>query len=430
MKIKHSLLFGILLCYAGYTYSQQQRPDLDFEINIKAPKYSGKTSALIGIDASHNNLHKIDAGFAPFAKLMRADGYELKSVTKITKNNLKPLNTLIIVNPIHQYNIGNWKRPIVNAFSQQEIKILEEWVKKGGSLMVIADHMPYSGAANELAKAFGFSYEDGFVMNEKQIWPPETYSKKQGNLFETVLTKNIDSLAGFTGSGLRAPKGAVKIASFPKTHKLLIPEVAWQFENNTKRYDAKGLVMGAIKDYDKGKIAFFTEAAMFTAQIVQDRFKVGFNSPRAPQNQQFVLNVMHWLDNGKTQERETQNRKSFKIAKKLLDNQAKAYEANKMIEVANFYTKDAVIYEPTGNETRGIKDITAYWKQLNGLAVSWKTEILETEIIGNQVLVICRLNITYKRGNETVSAKSKAILTLKMENGVYKIFRDFYTPIR
>lgn len=410
--------------------AQQQRPDNSFEINIENPKYAEDKTALIGIDASHNNLHKLDGGFAPFAKLMRADGYQLKSVSKITDDNLKLVNTLVIANAIHPSNLGNWVRPIAGAFETQEIRILHNWVRNGGSLMVIADHMPYAGATNELAEAFGFSYEDGFVMNEKQIWPPETYSKKQGNLFETVLTKNIDSLAGFTGSGLKAPDDAIKIASFPKTHKLLIPEVAWQFEKNTKKSDATGLVMGAVKWYGKGKVAFFTEAAMFTAQIVQDKFKVGFNSPGAPQNKQFVLNVMHWLDNGKTQSRTEQNTKEMQIVKDLLEKQANAYEANKMVEVANCYTKDAIIYEPTGNETRGIQDITSYWKQLNGMAVSWKTQILETEAIGEQVLAICRFDISYKRGDETVTAKSKAILTLKKENGVYKIFRDFYMPIR
>lgn len=429
--MKFIKLFPIVFCVlAIQVFAQQQRPDLDFEVNIKSPKYVGETTALIGVDASHNNLHTVDSGFRPFAKLMQADGYQLQSVSNITAENLKSLNTFIIANPIHQSNVGNWKRPIANAFSSQEIETLKTFVNNGGSLMVIADHMPYAGATNSLAKAFGFGYEDGFVMNEQEVWPPEVYSKKQGNLYETVITKNIDSLAGFTGSGLKAPKSAIKIASFPKTHKLLIPEEAWQFENNTKRLDASDLVMGAIMPFGKGKVAFFTEAAMFTAQIVQDRFKVGFNSPRAPQNQQFILNVMHWLDNGTTQKRQVQNSPDFQIVKALLDKQAKAYEANKMVEVANYYTKDAIIYNPDGNEIRGINGVTAYWKQLDGMAVSWKTQILETESIGEQVLAICRFDIAYKRGDETVTAKSKAILTLKKEDGEYKIFRDFYMPVR
>ncbi|MFV0571131.1 MAG: YybH family protein [Xanthomarina gelatinilytica] len=427
MKLRLFLLSMVITLQAF----SQQVTDLDFPINIKNPKYQGNKTALIGIDASHNNLHKLDGGFAPYAKLLKADGYQMVAVNTINQNTLKSLNTLVIANAIHPSNVGNWKRPITNAFSVEEIDLLEKWVSNGGSLMVVADHMPYAGATNELAKKFGFSYEDGFVMSESEIWPPESYSKKQGNLFETPITIDIDSIAGFTGSGLRIPKNAIAIASFPKTHQLLIPEEAWQFETNTKKLSADDLVMGAIMQYGKGKVAFFTEAAMFTAQIVQDRFKVGFNSPRAPQNLQFVLNTIHWLDNGHTINRDEHQSDAYKIVQEILLSQEIAYEANKMLEVANHYTSDGIIYEPTGQELRGIVAIRAYWQQLSGKAVSWDTQILEVEAVGDQIIAICRFDISFKQTEEnTATASSKAFLTFKKEDGVFKLHRDFYMQIR
>jgi len=93
-------------------------------------------------------------------------------------------------------------------------------VSDGGSLLVIADHMPFAGAANELANKFGFTYEDGFVMKEGRVWPPDTYSKKQANLFDTPLTNDIDSIAAFTGSALIRSEDAIIVAKFPKSHKL------------------------------------------------------------------------------------------------------------------------------------------------------------------------------------------------------------------
>ena len=246
---------------------------------------------------------------------------------------------------------------------------------------------------------------------------------------ETVVTKNIDSIAGFTGSGLIAPKEALTIALFPTSHKLFLPEVAWQFEEQTIIKDTKNLSMGAIMNVGNGKVAFFTEAAMFTAQIVQGKFNVGFNSPKAPQNIQFVRNVMYWLDNGKTQKREAKNSREMQIVKSLLDRQAKFFESNEMIEVANCYTADAIIYEPTGREIKGIKDISAYWERVQGAAISWETDILDVEGIGDQVLAICQFKLKYKRGDKAITAKSKAMLTLKKEEGTYKIFRDFFMPI-
>jgi hypothetical protein len=38
----------------------------------------------------------------------------------------------------------------------EEMKLIKKWVKKGGSLFLIADHMPMAGAASELASVFGF----------------------------------------------------------------------------------------------------------------------------------------------------------------------------------------------------------------------------------------------------------------------------------
>lgn len=297
-------IFIVLLFSFASVHAQQQRVDLDFKIKLSKPHYEGQTTALIGIDGAHNNFHQLDGSFAPFGKLMRADGYQLTAIDSITADNLKPLNTMVIVNAIHKSNVGNWRRPIANAFTEKDINILEEWVKNGGSLLVIADHMPCAGATSELALAFGFEYKDGFVMGKKQKWPPETYSKAKGNLFETEITKDIDELAGFTGSGLLVPTDAIPIAVFPKNHMLLLPEVAWEFNKSTVREAVDDLVMGAIKKHGKGKVAFFTEAAMFTAQIMQKKLKVGFNAPEAPQNKQFILNLMHWLDSGKTMGRE------------------------------------------------------------------------------------------------------------------------------
>lgn len=289
--------FLIILLFNSYQLFSQQVPDLGFPIIIENPKYTGAKTAIIGIDASHHNFHTLETNFAPFAKLVEKDGYHPVSISEINKETLDSLNIFVIANPLESSNVGNWRRPIANAFSENEIEIIEKWVQAGGSLLVIADHMPFAGATNTLAKRFGFSYEDGFVLNrEGGSWPPDSYSKQNSNLLNTPLTHSIDSLAAFTGSALLAPNDATIIARFPETHTLLIPEVAWQFSESTIEKPIEDFVMGAIKKYGSGKIAFFTEAAMFTAQIVQDQYKVGFNSPAAPQNIQFVLNTIHWLD--------------------------------------------------------------------------------------------------------------------------------------
>lgn len=209
-----------------------------------------------------------------------------------------------MVSVLHGSNIENWKRLIANAFTGQEIDIIEKWVINVGSLLVIADHMPFAGASNKLAARFGFSYIDGFVLVKDQVWPPDSYIKDSGRLLETSITSGIDSIVGFTGSALLPAKNATVIALFPETHHILVSEIAWQFDENTEIKPLGRTVMVAISDCEKGRVAFFSEAAMFTAQIAQGMRKVGFNSPAAPQNMQFVLNTIHWIDDQEKRNRE------------------------------------------------------------------------------------------------------------------------------
>jgi hypothetical protein len=57
----------------------------------------------------------------------------------------------------------------------------------------------------------------------------------------------------------------------------------------------EGFSQIACLKYGKGRIIVSGEAAMFTSQQAGGR-SVGMSSPEVPQNQQFLLNIIHWLD--------------------------------------------------------------------------------------------------------------------------------------
>ena len=75
---------------------------------------------------------------------------------------------------------------------------------------------------------------------------------------------------------------------------MLTPKVAWQFSPSTPQVDAAGKMQGATLSQGKGRAAVFGEAGLFTAQDAGGA-KLGFNAPDAPENKQFVLNVVRWL---------------------------------------------------------------------------------------------------------------------------------------
>jgi carotenoid cleavage dioxygenase-like enzyme len=78
-------------------------------------------------------------------------------------HNLKGIRILVIANALNKINIENWYIPTPSAFTVKEIETVRKWVKEGGSLFLIADHMPMGGAAAELAAAFGFHFTNGFA---------------------------------------------------------------------------------------------------------------------------------------------------------------------------------------------------------------------------------------------------------------------------
>jgi len=246
----------------------------------------------------------MNGGFLPFARLLEQDGFIVRSLTApITHvDDLKECRILVIANALHPSNEGEWVLPNPSAFTPEEIEYIKRWVFLGGRLLLIADHMPFAGAAYDLGKAFGFDFLNGFAFTRMRSWPPSLFKRSDNTLPESpVITgsseyERIDSVATFTGSAFKGPVNSIPILCFIEGNYSLQPDTAWQFSGDTPRQDLAGYFQGAILSYGTGKIAVFGEAAMFTAQIANGTIKAGFNSEVAPQNAQFTLNLVHWLD--------------------------------------------------------------------------------------------------------------------------------------
>jgi hypothetical protein len=164
--------------------------------------------------------------------------------------------------------------------------------------------MPFAGAAYNLGKSFGFEYSNGFARFGSQQQFPEVFTIENGRLRDTNITKTeIDSVTSFTGSAFTYPPEAIPLMVFHETDISVEPEVAWEFTESTKTVSLEGYSQGAIMNYGEGRVAVFGEAAMFTAQIVstdQGPHLFGLNNRNiAPQNIDFLLNLIHWLGEGR-----------------------------------------------------------------------------------------------------------------------------------
>ncbi len=278
----------------------QQLGDKTYEPDINDPLYEAGAGPIVLVDAAHNNFHTIEGRYGAFAKVLTADGYVVRSFDQeFSEASLDSIDCLVISNAINEKNAKNWHPPHLSAFSGSEIIALHQWVLNGGRLFLIADHQPFPGAARDLAAAFDIEFNNGFAMlddgSDQAATQYTVFSKTSGSLKEHTITRGIDSIRTFVGQGFRSPEAYDPIIVFPAGFRTLMPEIPWQFDDDTKKYDIRGWYQGVVGEPGDGKIAVFGEAAMFTAQKQNDQFVMGLAAKGAEQNQQFLRNIIEWL---------------------------------------------------------------------------------------------------------------------------------------
>ncbi|MEX2234971.1 MAG: DUF4350 domain-containing protein [Cyclobacteriaceae bacterium] len=292
---------SILLIFLVLTASQmvaQQVPDPMFNPVIPNPIYQTGKGSMIFIDEGHHSGHTKDRGYLPFARILEKDGYVVKGYAgEFDKKKLANIKVLVIANPLNAINVKNWTLPTPSAFTKEEIEAVENWVYNGGSLFLIADHMPFAGAAEELASVFGFKFYNGFNFD---IINPSYFKLTNKTLVENIITKGRDStesviqIPNTEGQAFLIPADANPILVFNNSSMMLMPDTAWRFHNNTPLLKIRGWSQGAFKKHGKGKIVAFGEASMFTAQLGgPDKRKMGMNREDAKDSYKLLLNIIH-----------------------------------------------------------------------------------------------------------------------------------------
>jgi hypothetical protein len=283
----------------------QQVPDLGFEPTIERPEYAADQGPRVLVDSAHLNFHTADGGYSAFAKLLRRDGYRVGANTDIfSAEALARADVLVIANAMHEDSKDAFAPlPSRSAFTEAEVAAVERWVRGGGSLLLIADHMPLAGHAETLAAAFGVRFHNGFAVDAAQNGQI-AYRRADGSLVPGLVAdgrgadQRVELVRSFAGQAFRVDPtvDATPLLLLPEGSTVLLPEVAWQFSERTPRISAANLLQGALVRHGNGRVAVFGEAAMFTAQLAgPQRQPVGMNSPQAPENARYLLNVMHWL---------------------------------------------------------------------------------------------------------------------------------------
>ncbi len=290
------------LALAG-CHSAIQQADLSFEPSIAKPAFPDRQGPVVQIDEAHFNFHTVDDRYAPFAKLLRRDGYAVQGLAEpATPDRLAKGRIYVIANAIAESDQKAWKLPAEPAFTRPEVEAIRDWVEEGGSLFLIADHMPFPGSVEDLAAEFDILFGNGFLFDAEEDSKLE-FTHDTGLADHPITegrdaSERVDSVRTFTGQAFRVQREAEALLTLPPGSVLRLPSKAWKFKPTTPSIPAGGMLQGAVFRFGKGRVAVFGEAAMFSAQerITKDeRVLMGMNRPDATQNPQFLLNVMHWL---------------------------------------------------------------------------------------------------------------------------------------
>ena len=291
-------LASILCC--ALSQAQTALPDPHFNASVRNPAYT-QEHPVVAVDEAHHNYHTMHGRYAPFAQLLQNDGYTVVAATApFTQAALQSIRVLVVANAT-----GGDGGAGMPAFTMEECAAVEQWVRSGGSLLLIADHRPFGSAARELALRFGVEMGQGFVADVEHSDGGDptflVFSEKNGLLGDSPVVhgrnaaERVRRVVAFTGQSLSIPPGAIALLKLaPTAREAATAEAALKKSADGRQDRAQGIAL----PLDRGRVIIVGEAALFSAQLLRQTgrpdFRFGMNAP-SNDDKQFALNVLHWL---------------------------------------------------------------------------------------------------------------------------------------
>src|SRR5687768_14050180 len=104
--------------FMARSVAAQQVSDTTFNPRIAQPAYAEGRGPVVLIDEAHHNFHTAEGRYLAFARLLRRDGYVVRSnKVPLTRSALDGARVLVIANALHERNQTDWDLPTPSAFS-------------------------------------------------------------------------------------------------------------------------------------------------------------------------------------------------------------------------------------------------------------------------------------------------------------------------
>jgi hypothetical protein len=330
--MRRTLLFGLLLLAvaAAPARCQNQVEDTTFVPKVARPAFTGHRPVVM-IDEAHRNQFTRSGAYRAFANLLSQDGLRVVSGGQAFSPRLLLACEVLVVADAVGSAEPRAASARASAFRSSECDAVRDWVREGGSLLLIADHAPFGSAMDSLAVRFGVDFGKGYTMDARRV-DPETgnmgcilFTRALGLIGDHAITRGrdkterIDRVVTFTGQSLAGPPGSTGLLVLspsasdlpitPDARREATPEARRKADTtavskSSGAVTAVGRFQGLAFGFGKGRVVVLGEASMFSSQFVfgadaqrmgKKRLRIGLNRPDLDDNQQFALNVMRWL---------------------------------------------------------------------------------------------------------------------------------------
>ena len=299
---KRLLVCTLYATLCALSISAQHISDPDFKTEVEKPAF-GKNTPRLMFDESHNNFHTSTSRYKPFADLLMNDGYRLVvNRQPFTVKTLASFKLLVIVNPlgddIDEPGAEN------SAFTEEECKVVHDWVRSGGALLLIVDPGPFGKSAASLAKQFGVEMfsnvtEDPENAAEEFVTNLVVYSRDNKLLVDHPITlgrdaaEKVNRVVVFRGQSLKGPQDSAAFLKLAETARDVTPSTDGSPPSVVA---TRGVAQGLAMKVGDGRVVILGEADMLSALLGDPPQKepIGMNYPGVD-NKQLTLNIMHWL---------------------------------------------------------------------------------------------------------------------------------------
>lgn len=309
--------------------AQVQVPDSTYVPTVARPAFT-KRHPVVMVDEAHHNHFTAGGYYRGLAALLEADGLRVVPGTQpFSPALLRTCDVLVVAGALGDARAGV---PAArnSAFRPAECDAVRDWVREGGSLLLVADPAPYASAMDSLGRRFGVEMGKAFVLDTRRVDAEMNnqgciaHRRDQGALGDHAILRGrnrderVDHVVAFSGQSLTGPPGSRGLLVLgrsswdvpftPDARRETDPRLRARADTSSVPMTpgsapAMGRFQGVAFAFGKGRVVALGEGSMLSAQFLlgpealrrgRDRLRIGLNRPDLD-NEKFALNVLRWL---------------------------------------------------------------------------------------------------------------------------------------